>query len=153
MLPRISNLEATTLLVAAGGLDGRPPNIQEASQPMHEDRESCRRMTPVTHRPAWGRTSMSESSPGSLHPCSRAIRNRALVGSEGRQPARRPPTTPQSKSHVNPGCTANNSGRHADARLQAHTCGGGPCRLTTPVCIKAGKPVRMLLGERAPQLP
>lgn len=124
------------------GSEGRPRNVQGASQLMHEESYSRRSTTPVTHRDASGRTSMCESRTESLRTGRRAVRKRASVGTEGRQPARRPPATPPSPSQVNPGSTADNSERQADERLMANTFGGGPRCQKTAVCIKASNRVR-----------
>jgi len=137
----------------AGGHDGCPPNVSGASQPMHEESDRHRRMTPVTHSSAWGCTSMCDSSTGSLCPGRRAVWKQGLVGSKERQLARWPPVTPQSTSQVNPGHTADNPVRHGSERHRANTSGGSPRLQTTMVCIKAGKHMWRLQGERALQLP
>jgi hypothetical protein len=62
---------------------------------------------------------MCESSTDSLRQGHRAIRKRALVGSAGRQLARRPAAAPQLTSQVNPGRTADSSERHANEKLTA----------------------------------
>jgi len=134
-------------------LDGRPPNVHGASQPIDGERESRRSTTPVSHWHTSGRTSPRESSTGSLRPGRRAVQKRALGESEGREPARRPAAPLQSSSQVNPGGTADNNERHAIERLRPHTCGGGPLRQTTTICIKAGKPVRWLQGQKVLALP
>ena len=137
----------------AGGLDGCPLNIEGASQLMHEEGESRTSMTPVTHRWALGCTSMPESRTGRLRPGCRTEQKRALVGSEERQPVTQPPATPNWESQVNPARSTDNSERHPDQKLRAHTCCGGPRCQTTMVCIRAGKRMWRLQRERALQLP
>jgi len=120
---------------------------------MREKSESCRSTTPVSHRNAWGCHCMCETSTDSLHPGGRTVGNPALVGPEKRQLARQPPATPQSTIQVNPGRTADNSERHADERLRAHTGGSGPRHPTTTVCYKGRNHLGRLQGERALRLP
>jgi hypothetical protein len=64
---------------------------------------------------------MCEGRPESLCLGRRAIWEQALVGSEGRKPARQPPAPPESTSQVNPGRTAYNSKKCAYEGLKAHT--------------------------------
>ena len=95
----------------------------------------------------------SKRPDSSLHQGRRAVWKHALVRSEVRQPAKRPPATPQSTSQVNPGGTADNSERHANERLRVHACSGGPRRHSRTVCIKVSMRVWRLQGERALHLP
>jgi len=74
------------------------------------------------------------------------------VGSDGRQPTRRPPTSPESTSQVNPGRAADNPEKCTHDRLRAHTCGSGPRRQTTTVRGKTSKCVRRLQVEKALRL-
>jgi len=96
---------------------------------------------------------MCESGSNSLRPDDHTVWKRALLGSRGRQLARRLPASPESTSQVNPGRAADNSERCANERLRAHTCGGGPRCQTTTVSGKASKRVRRLQVERALRLP
>jgi len=137
----------------AGGLDGRPPNVEGASQPIHGQGGSRRNTTLVSHSNVWSCTSMCESKTKSLHPGRHAGWKHALVGSEGRLPARRPPASPDLTSQVNPGGAADDPARCAHVRLRAHTCGSGPGRQTTTIHSIASLRVWRLQVERAPRSP
>jgi len=52
---------------------------------MHEESESCRSMTPVSRRNAWGHTTMCDSIPDSQRPGCGTVWKHCPVGAKGRQ--------------------------------------------------------------------
>ena len=76
----------------AGSLDGRPPNVQRASQLVHEDGQGSRSPTAHIHQDARHRPSAGKSRPNSLRPSRRTIWNRALVGPESNRQTKRSPS-------------------------------------------------------------
>ena len=66
----------------AGSLDGRPPDVQRASQPGHEEGQGSKSPIARTYENAHNHPSASKSCPDSLHSSRRTIWMRCLVGPE-----------------------------------------------------------------------
>ena len=65
-----------------GSLDGRPPDVQTASQPMHEEGPRSRSPMARTHDDATNHPTASKSCADSLCSSRHVIWQRALVGPE-----------------------------------------------------------------------
>src|ERR1700690_3151950 len=130
-------------------LDGRAFDVQRAPQPLHEEGQGCRSETPDAYEDVWSRTRERESRPNSLHPSRRTIWERALVGSEGSWPTRRPSTPPKSTSQIYPGRAAHYPKRRAHERFRAYASASSSGLQTTTFCREASKRMRGIQIEEA----
>jgi len=72
----------------AGRLDGRAPDVQGATQPMHKESQRSRSQTQNPYKDKQGRPWQRESRPNSLRPNGRTIWERTLVGYQRSRQAR-----------------------------------------------------------------
>jgi len=66
----------------AWSLDGCPPDVKRASQPMHEEGQGNRSPNARTHNDARNSPRVSKSCPDCLRSSRRVVWRRALVGPE-----------------------------------------------------------------------
>jgi len=116
----------------AGHLDGLTSNVQGVAQMMHEDSQRSRSKTLKAHREIQHCHYERKCHPRGMRPRGRTIWEWVLLGSQGIAQARRPPSPPQSTSHVHPVRAAHNSTACTNETVSAYTHVGNS-RLQTAV--------------------
>jgi len=91
-----------------GSLDGCPPDVRGAVQPMHEESQGSRGHTLNLNTDRRVCSQACNSCPSVMCPSGRTIWEQALVQFQRTRQMRQPPTSPQSTSKVQPACTAHN---------------------------------------------
>jgi len=109
-----------------GSMDGCPPNVQRASQPLHKEGQGSRRPTAHSDEDTLNRPGGSQSHSGSLHSSGYTRRQRIMVRPERNWQTRGCSTPPESAGQVNPVRPAHDTTRSAHERSRAETCARSP---------------------------
>jgi len=125
-------------------MDGCPPNIQRASQPLHEEGKGSRSPTARTDEDAQSRPRVGKGCSNSLRPNGRTIRQRIMVGPERDRQTRGSSTPPESAGQVNPGRSAHDATGSAHERFITDTSAISPLLQAGMIREEAPKRMRRL---------
>jgi len=127
-----------------GSMDGCPPNVQTASQPLHDEGQGSRSPTARTDGDARNRPRAGKGRSDSLRPSGCTIRQRIMVGPERDRQTRGSSTPPESAVQVNPGRSAHDATRSAHERFRTDTCASSPRLQAATIRGEARKCMRRL---------
>ena len=131
----------------AGSLDGRPPDVQRASQRMHEEGQCNRSTIARTHEDARNRPRPNTSCPDSQRSSHRAVRKHTLLEPARDHQTRGSSTPAQSACYINPVRPFHDTNGSTYERVRGHTCASSPGHQAATIHSKACKRVRRLKTE------
>jgi len=136
-----------------GNLDGRPPDVQRASQPVDKEGQGSR--SPFAHTQEHTRNHLraSHRCPHSLRSSRRAIWKRGLVGPERDRQIRGSSTPAQSARYINPARPPHDANGCTYESIRAHTSARSPVRQAVTIHSEARKRVRRLPTKGSPRPP
>jgi len=134
-------------------MDGWPPNVQRASQLLHEEGQGSRSPTARTDEDARNRPREGKGRSDSLRPSGCTIRQQIMVGPEINRQTRGSSTPPESAGQVNPGRPAHDATRSAHERFRTDNCTSSPRRQAAMFWGEARMCMRRLEAKRDVQTP
>jgi hypothetical protein len=137
----------------AGSLNGRPSDVQRASQPMHDQGQGSTSPTAHAHEDAQNHSRASKSRSDSLRSSCRVVWKRALVGRERDLQMCGPSIPAPLASLINPVRPPHDANGHAYNRIRAHTCTSSSGLQAAPIHREARKRVRRLQTQGSARPP